>query len=61
MHRMTRIAPVLEVIDVETAFPPEAREMLALHGQEQTLDGRLAAREVNLPRCSRPIGRWRPR
>jgi transposase len=46
---ISRIAPLLEVIEAETAIPPEAREMLALLGQEiEHLDSRLAELEVKL-------------
>jgi transposase len=46
---ISRIAPLLEVIEAETAIPPEAREMLALLGQEiEHLESRLAELEVKL-------------
>jgi transposase len=45
----SRIAPLLEAIEVETAIPSEAREMLALLGREiDHLDAKLAEFEVRL-------------
>ena len=45
----SRIAPLLEEIEVETAIPSEARAMLALPGREiEQLDAKLAEFEVRL-------------
>jgi transposase len=45
----SRIAPLLEAIEAETAIPSEAREMLALLGREiEHLDAKLAEFEVRL-------------
>jgi transposase len=45
----SRIAPLLEAIEVETTIPSEAREMLALLGREiEHLDAKLAEFEVRL-------------
>jgi transposase len=45
----SRIAPLLEAIEAETAIPSEAREMLALLGREiEHLDAKLTEFEVRL-------------
>jgi transposase len=48
---LSNIAPLLEKIEAETTIPPEAREMMALLGEEiARLDARLKEMDTNLKR-----------
>ena len=61
---ISRIAPLLEAIEAETAIPPEAREMLALLGREiEHLNTRLAEIEMKLTamhKANRSASCWPP-